>query len=307
MDSHELYVRLTKKYILEYVEQGKEEDLHLDYKLINSPDFTNKDDKKNYAKALSGYANSDGGIIIWGIDARRNSNGINCAIEVKGISDAKLFLTKLIEFSGQFVSPIVDNVEHKIIKIDRTKAVVGSYIPASDIGPHMAKAGEDRYYKRSGDSFYKMEHFDIEDMFGRRKKPILRLCTAVKKGGEDRGPGYHDYRGIVRVYVENIGRGIAKYTYLAFTINSPYQIYHGMSKVMKDHQGKYKFTHSTDSVIHPGTMEEMALIEFGYAKTQQTYDDLIIQYEIVAQDAKIERGSLVVKGAKMAQVIMPSI
>ena len=30
----------------------------------------------------------------------------------------------------------------------------------------MAKLGEDRYYKRSGDSFRKMEHFDLEDMFG---------------------------------------------------------------------------------------------------------------------------------------------
>lgn len=29
----------------------------------------------------------------------------------------------------------------------------------------MAKLEEDRYYKRSGDSFYRMEHFDLEDMF----------------------------------------------------------------------------------------------------------------------------------------------
>jgi hypothetical protein len=39
----------------------------------------------------------------------------------------------------------------------------------------MAKLGEDRYYKRSGDSFYRMEHFDLEDMFGRRQKPNLHL------------------------------------------------------------------------------------------------------------------------------------
>ena len=42
----------------------------------------------------------------------------------------------------------------------------------------MAKAGEDRYYKRSGASFYRMEHFDLEDMFGRRLKP--KLNTVVR-------------------------------------------------------------------------------------------------------------------------------
>ena len=41
----------------------------------------------------------------------------------------------------------------------------------------MAKLGENRYYKRSGDSFYQMEHFDLEDMFGRRRKPKLKMSS----------------------------------------------------------------------------------------------------------------------------------
>jgi hypothetical protein len=39
----------------------------------------------------------------------------------------------------------------------------------------MAKFGQDRYYKRSGDTFRRMEHFDLEDMFGRRPRPKLEL------------------------------------------------------------------------------------------------------------------------------------
>jgi hypothetical protein len=39
----------------------------------------------------------------------------------------------------------------------------------------MAKLGEDRYYKRSGDRFYKIEHFDVADMFDRHRAPVLQV------------------------------------------------------------------------------------------------------------------------------------
>ena len=33
------------------------------------------EERRNFAKAVSGFANSDGGLIVWGIDARPNSDG----------------------------------------------------------------------------------------------------------------------------------------------------------------------------------------------------------------------------------------
>jgi hypothetical protein len=67
----------------------------------------------------------------------------------------------------------------------------------------MAKLGEDRYYKRSGDSFYVMEHFDLEDMFGRRQKPKLQFdAVPITEDGADEGLEFR---------IQNVGRGIAKY------------------------------------------------------------------------------------------------
>ncbi len=79
----------------------------------------------------------------------------------------------------------------------------------------MAKLGEDRYYKRSGDSFYRMEHFDLEDMFGRRKKPKLALSTRVLKGSED----INIYLGIA-----NMGRGSARAHTLRSQIPEPFRL-----------------------------------------------------------------------------------
>ena len=124
-----------------------------------------RNDRKNLAKAVSGFANSDGGIIVWGIDARRNANGIDCASGKSEIQNVDLLLIKLNEHTGQAVSPFPDGVMHKPIKTGSSSGFVITLVPASSRGPHMAKLEEDRYYKRSGDSFYRMEHFDLEDMF----------------------------------------------------------------------------------------------------------------------------------------------
>ena len=110
---------------------------------------------------------------------------------------------------------------HRKIYLDESedKGFAVTYVPESESSPHMAKAGEYRYYKRSGDSFYKMEHFDIEDMFGRRKKPRLKLFVYPKTGGS-RG-GKKEVNFIIGL--KNIGRGIAKYPFIKLELNEPYQ------------------------------------------------------------------------------------
>jgi hypothetical protein len=68
--------------------------------LIKNPDFTTKEDKRNYAIALSGFSNSSGGIIVWGILAKKSNQGIDCAIELKAIRGITLLISNgtLTEF-----------------------------------------------------------------------------------------------------------------------------------------------------------------------------------------------------------------
>lgn len=84
---------------------------------------------------------------------------------LKEIGPFELLLSRLNQLTGDAVDPTDPGVRHRIIH--RTRKGDGfaiSMIPENDSGPHMAKLGEDRYYKRSGGSFYKMEHYDIADM-----------------------------------------------------------------------------------------------------------------------------------------------
>lgn len=195
---------ISLQAIQEYIAAGREEDLHLDFKVVGDPNLS-REDRKSLAAALSGFANSDGGIIVWGVEARPNGNGVDCAIALREIAQASLCLTRLNTLTGQAVSPLVDGVQHRLVLRDGSAGFCLSLIPPSDSGPHMAKAGEDRYFKRSGSGFYRMEHFDLEDMFGRRQRPVLSLnLRLVPRLGDDPHEELH-------FSVLNSGRGIAKH------------------------------------------------------------------------------------------------
>ena len=101
---------ISLSQIESFLEEGKEEDLHLDFKGTNGSELRHRDDKKNYAQALSAFANSDGGILIWGIDARKNDEGIDCATDDKPLEDVKRFMGRLNELESDAVLPVIDGV-----------------------------------------------------------------------------------------------------------------------------------------------------------------------------------------------------
>ncbi|SHM37410.1 AlbA family DNA-binding domain-containing protein [Bradyrhizobium lablabi] len=214
MTLSETFDQLDWDKIAAFVEQKQEENLHLDFKLVTNSELTNKDDKRNFARSLSGFANSSGGIIIWGIDARKNEDGIDCATAIVELTKPALMVTRLNTMTGDASSPIVDGVRHKAIINPNTigRGVVATLVPESDAGPFMAKLGEQRYYKRSGDSFYPMEHFDLEDMFGRRQKPRLVVIVEPVKIEN----GVEDYK----ILVLNQGRAVARHAGFLLTFGN---------------------------------------------------------------------------------------
>lgn len=213
----EIFHSIDLKKIHSFHENKQEENVNLDFKLLSSDNFKGKDDKKNLSKSISGFANSSGGIIIWGIDCRKNNEGIDCVSDLKPINNLHFIFSIMNNLISDSISPKIDN-----IKIEETKntGYIKILVPESQKGPHMAKLGEDRYYKRSGDSFYKMEHYDIQDMFGKRRQPLLKLLYSIYPSHSTNNEKY----GNIILSLTNIGRGIAHYPYLSIFVNSPYSI-----------------------------------------------------------------------------------
>jgi hypothetical protein len=209
----ETFDQLNWKAIESYIKLGQEENLHLDFKTVKNADMTAPDDRRNLARGISGFANSNGGIIVWGVDARKNADGVDCANGIAEISKPALMVSRLNTLTGDATSPIVDGIRHRAITNPETNAgVVVTLVPETDSGPYMAKLGEQRYFKRSGDSFYQMEHFDLEDMFGRRQKPRLEIVLEPCKTEN----GIEEFR----ILVLNQGRAVARHAGFLMTLQN---------------------------------------------------------------------------------------
>jgi hypothetical protein len=265
MSLRESYENLTAKTINEWIASGREEDVQLDFKTISRADLSSRDDRKNLAIAVSGFANSSGGLIVWGVDARPNREGIDCASEAKPINDVPRFMSKFNEHVGAAASPIVDGVECRPVE-----GFAVTFVPESSSTPHMAKLGEDRYYKRSGSRFVVLEHFDLEDIFGRRPRPKLqivhRLLPTGTMGG---GAGVRESQGKVIVSLENVGKGVARAPYVAIVRKSTHKIYQygldgngsfGLPRLVASDDSTVRYGGTGDTVIHPGVTREITAV-----------------------------------------------
>lgn len=318
MNLTDAFESLTLDQLQEWLRLGQEEHLHLDFKLIASPDLSHADDKKNLAKALAAFANSDGGIVVWGVNARKDADKVDRAQSIVPIPNVARFVSRLNELTATSVTPLVDGVRHCAVVTDGDAGCAISLIPSSDAGPHMAKASEDRYYKRSGDSFRRMEHFDVADMFGRRRRPVLSFATSIVGGSSISGGGPTRYNGQVIFGVRNTGRTLAKSIYLAVHLPPSGRVdifgidgnrNEGLPRIK--HAGPVetvKYGGSASIVVHPEMTLDVGAIEVSASVDRHRLSlprPITIRYEFAAEDVPLEKGAVTIESDQIARVLYP--
>lgn len=228
-----------------FIQIRQQEHLQLEFKTVRDTEMRSSDDKRNLARSLSGFANSSGGLVIWGVKAR--GVGEQYIVESSPILRVRDFAMRLDELIGQAVSPAVEGVRNKWFPADDSRGIAVTIVPESSSGPHMAKLGENRYFKRNGESFYVLEHFDLEDMFGRRPKALLTICLTIELMG--------DGTSKITFSLRNFGRGIAKYTsaIIRFSNVNIIKIERPLQDVSGMNEGApiVSFTENV-GVLHPG-------------------------------------------------------
>ena len=179
------------------------ETLHLEFKRKGNSrnGVPDDEDKKKFSKTLSAFANSDGGVLLWGIGTQKQK-GRDVACRLEPITDVTEFRSRLGQYLKDAAQPYVDGVLLDIL--DSTSTSGAGYlkclVPASTKTPHRAM-GDREYYKRSAEGCYRLEHFDLEDMFGRRQRPYLELFVDLGSSVD----GYEQFT----FSMENQGRALA--------------------------------------------------------------------------------------------------
>ena len=83
MDFRQIFDTCDIAMIDHFVESKFEEDLNLEFKGVATNDLSHANDRKNLGKEIGAFANSAGGIIVWGVDARTGDDGIDRAQKKK--------------------------------------------------------------------------------------------------------------------------------------------------------------------------------------------------------------------------------
>ena len=98
------------------------EDLYLEFKQKHDRRHAQleDDDKFNFSRALSGFANSDGGTLIWGVETYKKDES---AKSLKPITDVDGFIRSLKSSMINSVQPFVDNVLIEKIPTDASEQI----------------------------------------------------------------------------------------------------------------------------------------------------------------------------------------
>jgi hypothetical protein len=126
-------------------------------------------DRDNLAKAISGFGNSSGGLLVWGVACDET------AAEKLPIENAERFRS-LIEnaISGCTLPPHTEVENHVIPSSQTNLGFVVTHIPKSNSAPHQA-LGRRVYYIRAGSNFVPATHDTIAGLFGRRPQPSIAV------------------------------------------------------------------------------------------------------------------------------------
>lgn len=148
------------------------ESVHLDYKRSDALDPSRIGD---IAKDISSFANSDGGVIIYGVIER---NQLPLEID-EGVEHKKFSRERLEQVIQSNIAPKIEGILIVEIPVALQRSVYSVRVPKSYRGPH--QASDKRYYKRFNFMSVPMEDYEINDVRSRRRRipPLVAISISA--------------------------------------------------------------------------------------------------------------------------------
>lgn len=172
------------------------------------------------AKAACGFSNATGGVIIIGLKAAgRGADNPDVVEGLKPVKDRMAVASEALDIILKFVEPGIEGIRWKGIANDESdkSGFVIIYVPASDGAPRRSKI-DWRFYVRIASGTLPMEYFQIEDRFGKRPFPDLRIHVEPRPV-QGRHGFYSTPLRLLTFGLRNEGRGIAKFPGIRFRRN----------------------------------------------------------------------------------------
>jgi hypothetical protein len=167
----------TREEVQRLVDTKVQESLHLDYKVSQALVGANKHGE--IAKDVSAFANSDGGLIIYGVIEKDHIPiGIDSGVDHRRYS--REWLEQVIRSN---ITPRIEDLRIASILLSADTSLYAVQIPKSYRAPHQEMTTK-RYYKRYNFGSVPMEDYEINDIRGRRRiiPPLINVDADIKHG-----------------------------------------------------------------------------------------------------------------------------
>lgn len=228
--------------------------------------------KDKLAKALSGFANTNGGLLLYGLKTNGAPKGTPDQVQdIVEIHDAARFRLDIEQLCSRLVFPLVRAVSTKEIlnPAKPGEGIVAVHIPASvDAHRAIGASGEvnDRYFMRTNTDLVVMPHAILADRFGRAAQPSLELHIRLSASDPMQ----------VEIALVNTGRGAARRPAVALhdppfawaTVGSPLKTGFRRAHTSAPNAGLVLFEPHEDVVLYPGMLRAVAWGTHSMARKQ---------------------------------------
>ncbi|MFH1375451.1 MAG: ATP-binding protein [Patescibacteria group bacterium] len=137
----------------------------------------NRDSKLQLSRSLSGFANTEGGVIIFGVgsDKKPSHGNLDILTQIEPIPNCKKFAQFLESNIPSLTTPPITLSKTKVLtkKKGDTKGVVVVYVPKTKGDPVQTTTSERQFYFRNGHEFIVLPHQMLQKLFAGSESPEL--------------------------------------------------------------------------------------------------------------------------------------
>jgi hypothetical protein len=255
-----------------FIDNEIEESIHIDFKAAGA--LSRMDSKKKeISKDVSAFANSDGGIIIYGISEKNHKASEFSFID--GNEFTKEWLEQIISTT---INRNIPNLKIYPIRKDGNiqQTIYVVKIPASLEAPHLSR--DKKFYKRYNFESVAMEEYEIRQLYGRKVQSKLEIdtCTIDKVDLNEDGKNRYS----VDLQVHNSGEKMEEnykinFYFLNFSTKDEMEISWNRSdaKVTKLDDNRIKVTGDGNSPIYPN--ETLSVLKFEFSISKENFNEKI--------------------------------
>ncbi|TDP61044.1 AlbA family DNA-binding domain-containing protein [Flavobacterium dankookense] len=182
--------------ILEIINSRLEESINIEFKNANALS-NDKNVKKEISKDITAFANSDGGIIFYGIDEKDHvANGLS-------FINGNIFTKEWLE------NTIISTIQQKIDNLrifpvrfedDFLKTIYVVKIPKSPNNPHIN--GDKKFYKRHNFQSVPMEEYEVRNSYLKERESLVYIEKVISEFIEE-----NDTQYIFKIEVQIVNDG----------------------------------------------------------------------------------------------------